>query len=40
MDTATPNDSIKFNRSGDTDFNMMIARSQEEMYKKITEENA
>ena len=39
MESASINDSIKFNKTGDTDFNLMIARSSEDMYKKITEEN-
>ena len=39
IENATANENIKFNKTGDTDFNMMIAKSSEEMYKKISEEN-
>ena len=39
LDMLPLNENMKYSRQGDTDFNIMIAKSQEEMYKKITEEN-
>lgn len=38
---ATPNPDFKFSKiSGDSDFHLMISKDQEEMHKKLSEENA
>ena len=36
-----PNNEIKFSRiGGDSDFNLMIAKNQEEIQRKLSDENA